>query len=381
MSEPPSRRRRRSLSPPTPRRSTRLRTPSSTRSSPHTFPPSSSNIKKSIQLSIKTQLKTLIKKIEKSEGDSTLPPLHRIPCASIVTFNPTSLSHYTNNQNRVNNSISKLSKKFDIIFLQETKLLANDEQALKSILTNHEVYYSNNPFNTGSNGTSHTAGICTAIPRKFAHSYSVKTLKLPASLQGHALVLFISLVNSDFSLKLINLRLVTPSSNKKEAQETMISELRAALAPYPTKFTIAGGDFNFVEHAQDTTSEFKADSRPAWELFKNDLKLSECSSDLHSFFHRPGTAVEEKNQKSWSARLDRFYISHTEADLTIVKPVVTSDVHTIPPLGERGFNSHVPTSLHFFLRKKVMKGPRRISENIVANEKFVPYTKKFGTNA
>ena len=380
MSAPPSRRRRRCLSPRVlhqSRRSARLRIPPSSPSTTPISPSPSPNNKISIQQSIKNHIKILSKQHEMSDDNNMLPPLHRIPCASIVSFNPTSLSHYTNNQTNINNVISKFSKKCDVIFLQETKLLANDKQALKSILTNHEVYYSNNLHNTGPNATSHTAGICTAVSKKISSKYDIKTLKLPSSLQGHALVLFISLPDSDFSLKLINLRLVTPPCNKTEAQETMISDLHAALTPHPSKFTIVGGDFNFVEHAQDTTSDFKSVQRPAWDNFKKDLKLSECISDLHSFFHIPGAAVEDKNQKSWSARLDRFYISHTEADLTIVKPVVTSDVHTIPPLGERGFNSHVPTSLHFFLRKKVMKGPRRISENIVANEKFVPYTKNF----
>jgi hypothetical protein len=56
---------------------------------------------------------------------------------------------------------------------------------------------------------------------------------------------------------------------------------------------------------------------------------------------------------------------------------VVSDVHTLSSLGDRGFNSHVPTSLHFFLRKKSKTSVRRISDSTVENENFVPYTKKF----
>lgn len=213
MSAPPSRRRRRCLSPRVlhqSRRSARLRIPPSSPSTTPISPSPSPNNKISIQQSIKNHIKILSKQHEMSDDNNMLPPLHRIPCASIVSLNPTSLSHYTNNQTNINNVISKFSKKFDIILLQETKLLANDKQALKSILTNHEVYYSNNLHNTGPNATSHTAGICTAVSKKISSKYDIKTLKLPSSLQGHALVLFISLPDSDFSLKLINLRLVTP---------------------------------------------------------------------------------------------------------------------------------------------------------------------------
>ena len=130
-----------------------------------------------------------------------------------------------------------------------------------------------------------------------------------------------------------------------------------------------------MEHAGDTTSEFRNEARPNWDSLKKELGIFECTSDLHTFFHKP-RPDENLDKKSWSARLDRFYISHSEADLAVVKPVVVSDVHSLASRGEWGFNSHVPTSLHFFLRKKIKNGPRRISESTVENKNFVPYTTK-----
>jgi hypothetical protein len=97
------------------------------------------------------------------------------------------------------------------------------------------------------------------------------------------------------------------------------------------------------------------------------------------FYHKPGVSADSQNP--WSAHLDRFYISHSEADLTVIKPVVVSNVHTFSSLGDRGINSHVPTSLHFFLRRKSTTGPRRISESTMENAKFVPYTKKLWNEA
>ena len=72
---------------------------------------------------------------QQTPDNNSLPSLHQIPCPSIVTFNPTSLSHYTGNQNKINKTLTKFSNKYDVIFLQETKLLAREGQALKTILS------------------------------------------------------------------------------------------------------------------------------------------------------------------------------------------------------------------------------------------------------
>ncbi len=306
----------------------------------------------------------------------SLPPFHQIPCASIVSFNSTSLSHYTQNQNKMNKIIEKFVKRYDIIFLQETKLLAKENQALKTIASNHEVFYSNNLSNTGDNATTYTAGVLTAISKKITSKYKVKVVDLPLCLSGHCLVVHISLPGTDFSIKFINIRLVTPSQNKIAAQEMMIKDLHIALAPLPTKFTVLGGDLNFVECAADTTSKFKIEERPCWENFKKMCSISECHSDLHSFFHKPGTAAGNHSQNMWSARLDRFYISHTEADLAVVKPVVVSDVQAVTSAGDHGINAHIPTSLHFFPRGKKVAGPRRISDATIENKNFAPYTEE-----
>jgi hypothetical protein len=274
--------------------------------------------------------------------------------------------------------LAKFAKKYDIIFLQETKLLALESKAKKTILSNHEVTFSNNPSNTGAKASTYTAGVCTAISRKISKDYNLKTIALPSSLQGHCLVTLISLPGTDFSLKLINIRLLTPELNKLGVQEQMIGDLRGALSSHPSKYTIMGGDFNFVERGEDTTSEFKVESRPQWELFKEEHSLVDCANDLHSFFHKAGAGLPKAPgvQRAWSARLDRFYISHSEADLTVVKPVVVSDVDAIFARGARGVNAHVPTSLQFFTREKKIQGPRRICESTIANPKFTVYTKK-----
>jgi hypothetical protein len=78
--------------------------------------------------------------------------------------------------------------------------------------------------------------------------------------------------------------------NKVGVQEAMIKELWDTVAPHPTKFTILGGDLNFVEHEKDTTSEFRIETRPDWDIFKKKLDIFECVSDLHTLFRKPSPA-------------------------------------------------------------------------------------------
>ena len=250
--------------------------------------PSSSNknhIDNSTQQTIKDFINIHTEAINK---EGVLPPLHQIPSASIVTYNPSSLSRYSNNQNHVNNTLAKFAKKYDIIFLQETKLLALESKALKGILSNHEVTFSNNPSNTGAKASTYTAGVCTAISKKISKDYTLKTIALPPSLLGHCLVTLISLPGTDFSLKLINIRLLTPELDKLGVQEQMIGDLRGALSLHPSKYTIMGGDFNFVERGEDTTSVFKVESRPQWELFRRSTPLSTVPTISTPSFTKPG---------------------------------------------------------------------------------------------
>jgi hypothetical protein len=174
---------------------------------------------------------------------------------------------------------------------------------------------------------------------------------------------------------LINIRLLTPVQDKVAVQESMIMELHKVVSQKPSKYTILGGDFNFVERNEDTTGPFVPVHRPCWERLKEDLGIHDCTSDVHSFFHKPSTG-----SSSWSTRIDRFYVSYTEADLAIIKPVVSSDLHSLINRGELGFNAHVPTSLVFFPRMKEASGRRRIGDSTVENPNFAIYTKKFFDN-
>ena len=301
---------------------------------------------------------------------SPLPPFHQIPCPSIVSYNPTSLSSYSDLSTKVHKKILKLSRNHEIVCLQETKLLANDFSSLKSVLSSHTLFYSNNPENTGAKASTYTAGVCTAVTRSITSQFVTSSIDLHVSLAGHALVIRFELPGSDFSLNLVNIRLVTPPSGKVEAQEVQIKHLLDSLNKHPAKFTIMTGDFNFVEREQDSTSNFPCAPRPMWDSLLDTLSLKDQTSDVHTFFHRP----TDSHCPSWSSRLDRFYISHSEADLLVVKPVASSDTSPLVDAGSIGFNAHVPTSLRFFSRVKSKKGPRRLDDLTVADPSFKKLT-------
>ena len=259
--------------------------------------------------------------------------------------------------------------------LQETKLLANENGALKSVLFTHTLFYSNNPANTGSNASTYTAGVCTALSNTLCSKFVVSTVPLHSSLSGHALALLLCLPGTDFSLLLLNIRLLTPPGDKTTVQEEQVRRLRKSLSHLHPKYTIMTGDFNFVDRHQDTSSTYTHTSRPQWDKLIHKFSLWDVICDSHSFFHRPeGTNI------GWSSRLDRFYISHSEADLAIVRPISSCDNKPLLDAGCKGFNAHLPTSLLFFPRVREHKGARRIADHIIDHDKFVPFTvKKWNT--
>ena len=69
---------------------------------------------------------------------------------------------------------------------------------------------------------------------------------------------------------LINIRLLTPEQGKVGVQESMIKKLHDVISRYPSKYTILGGDLNFVERSEDTTSLFVPTHRPCWDRLKED---------------------------------------------------------------------------------------------------------------
>ena len=333
-----------------PRRSTRIKTTPPLQSTPPTPPdplstpshPPSHPRRSATQSGIRNFIEKLSSP-PSPPPPSSLPPLHQIPCPTIVTYNATSLSCYTPGFNRTLSDIKALGSTHEVVGIQETKLLAGDLNALNSTLPKHKVFYSNNPHNTKSKVSTFTAGIATAVARHITDRYVCSVVPLDPELSGHALVVKVSLPHTDFSLLLINVRLHTGQHSVIE-QEDQVRLLHAAIGAHPTKYTILFGDFNFVEKENDTTSTFSHQNRPHWDSLISSLHLHSVPNDVHTFHHHPS----DKNSPSWSSCLDRFYVSHSEADLTLIKPQIEVQINPLF-VKKGGFNAHLPTTLKFFL--------------------------------
>ena len=318
----------------------------------------------------------------KADIEPYIPPLslplpHHIPCLSVVTYNPTSFSYYTSHRNKFTAELRALAAKNDILYFQETKLLAKENSAHRGTVPKHTLFFSNNPANREVVGLNTcTAGIVTAIRTSILNDFFAIVVELPVELQGHVLVIRLESKISNVKINLINLRLISTSNDKLNEQEKQIEMLGKSLLSFPAAFTFLGGDFNFVERQEDTTSAFTEIERPFWREFLLTHKLQVVKNDVHSFFHIPTNPDSQRR----SANLDRFYISHSEADLAVVSPFVTSDVSALASLRKKGlfeksingdgFNAHIPVALRFVPVTREKSKVRRINDLVLDSPNF-----------
>jgi hypothetical protein len=183
--------------------------------------------------------------------------------------------------------------------------------------------------------------------------------------------------DSPFSVNLINVRFTADSEEKVEKQERQAKLLRESLRTYPAKYTIMGGDFNFIERESDTTSpDFSVASRKEWDELCSELKLRYIPNDVHTFFSVPSDGSTPR-----SSALDRFYISHSEADLSVVEPMAFSNTSSLTSWASsssrgNGLNAHIPVSLKFIPTAPKEKKCIRICDDVLDSDSFVPWAEQ-----
>ena len=200
-----------------------------------------------------------------------------------------------------------LANNHDITFFQETNLLDREDRYLKKILPpGFSDYY--------SSLNSTTAGVAIVVSPKIASTHTIAEIPLPPCLQGYALLLELT-PKDGATFYVLNVYFDSHSSANRTKQ---ILTLNRAL-PY-MHFLILGGDFNFVEdkHHDTSTHSKHYDSTKAfaqaWGDFKSKLRLKEVFQRTHTFVS--GRYLET----TVSSRLDRFYISYSEADWATTRP-------------------------------------------------------------
>ena len=273
----------------------------------------------------------------------TPPPKTTLPIPTISTYNVTSLSAYARDRatkirkGKILTDIKDLSKHSDIIMLQETRLNINGTyHTLHSRFPGWQIHYNNPNDNKG--------GTLVIISPTYKNRYHITTENLKSDLAiGHAQCLrFDPKPNTTPNLlpfRLLNIYLPTGENvtNKRT------NHLRYLLNIPNDIHLITGGDYNFVEYSDDTTGNFDhnyhelhGEAQTLWHKFINKHQLWEVAQDTHTQY-----AINKTNPtKSRTSRIDRFYISHNEADNTLYTPHthVTNTKHSILNYIHRKYN-------------------------------------------
>ena len=206
----------------------------------------------------------------------------------------------------------------DFIFGQESHLGPDDKNALEGIYKHSgaKIYYSNR--------NSRSAGVFTIIPAHIVQDYCTEVVEVGSEWEGYTLVVRCLpkvTVPKGKSILLINFYGVPGDNETKRKQQ-----LEAILQVPKEDYVYFGGDMNFVETQNETgpyprTEEFWK----VWQRFNKDFGLREAYQPLPTRYQ-----LNREVKGSTASRLDRIYLSHSEADLTITYPwayVVTSQTN------------------------------------------------------
>jgi hypothetical protein len=249
------------------------------------------------------------------------------------------------------NHITHLLRTNDIICLQETHLGSLERQVLSLYFPSHHIFYNN--LRRGRGGT------LTIISPEFARSYAITEVPLSSRANGRVQVLrFSSRFNPSqprSSFVIINVYLT--SGHSGPALKSKYRELRTLRALTPDVPIFLAGDFNFVEHIDDSASGTRdtfltGQALTEWDLLVDRLGLTEVHQPLDTFFRLASDSAHSR-----TSRLDRIYSSLTGAEGMLVNlsafiPHTTYDpasafqsAQTTHPGKKLGCFDHAPVSL------------------------------------
>ena len=190
----------------------------------------------------------------------------------------------------------------------DTRLALGDRQAFRSLGPKHGYYYSN------CAATETAGGIFTLVSPYLRNNYDITQVDLPATAAGRVLALeFVSKATAKQRMPFYAAAVyLSPGAAEKERME----QLQALSCLHHGHHLFLYGDFNFVERPQDTTSEsdYYSHSEEFTQFWNKFLRRRRLRELLHPVFTYTNNDA--------GSRLDRFYISHSEADATLFQPTV-----------------------------------------------------------
>ena len=283
-----------------------------------------------------------------------------LPHFSFLSQNQNSLSVYTTSatgrarRENIRSNLAYYARQFNILCLQETQLQSSDSTSLKGLpfLRRHTVLYGNGDGR---------AGVVTILPALVTSCYDFSEPEVPAEIQGHVHITNLTpLAANRLPFQIFNLYL--PSNG--ELRLLVLQFIRSQLLVGQHHYVC--GDFNFVESTDDgsmlAAQALSAPERAIWEEFCVLGGLMEVSQPTHTYYR-----FDRNSGKIHSSRLDRFYVSHRPADLTVAAPAcqiasapfsllklhrIRASAANEPegPHSRAGFEAapdHYPVSLHF----------------------------------
>jgi ribonuclease HI/exonuclease III len=257
------------------------------------------------------------------KGYQPTTKIPHITAASIninsLSSNPTDPKSTKAQRHRyVIDTITTLLSTNHILMIQETHLATNDERSLAKDFPDHTILY--------NNGSLGRAGTIIMLHNTLKQTYHIRPRKLdhPAAGRVQVVRLYPKLTregdaprnHKSYPIQLINFYLPAHSHNEKRAPLQALLQLKR----HKQMYTVAMGDFNFVEHPGDHTPLSRTvlldhTTERYWSRVLRRFKLSELAQPIHTYYH-----ITSSLESSRSSRIDRIYTSYSQADTCVVHP-------------------------------------------------------------
>ena len=250
-----------------------------------------------------------------------------IPTFSFVVQNLNSASSNstsTSSRNRQRNlkaNHKALQTQFDIIGYVDTRLHPNDKHSYNALNPRGANIY-NNRIDSKDNSAG---GTVLSVAPYIKNNYNIIPYKLGAVCNSHAqAVLFQPKPSSNKIRKLpfvVILLYLPTGANAHERRSAILNNIRSII---PNNIhTYCGGDFNFVDTDEDTSSPsgkhtIPTAARQSWLNYVKYYKLVERHQPGHTFYRVP---KDKELDKLVTSRLDRIYTNHSEIDCALFMPV------------------------------------------------------------
>ncbi len=263
------------------------------------------------------------------------------PVPRILSYNIRSLSFYSTGQRALKRRISIFNalhdfiKDHDIICLQETHLAPTESFALDSLPS---CVISRNNADISHGGT-----IIIDTPN-ILRFYSPQDIPLVPIANGYVQLRRYNPISSTHKpFQLFNIYF--KSGGDFLFNSSLISAMSRVDSSFPTFMC---GDFNFIEHPEDSTSSSPsfppASFLTSFSAFKSKFSLIDPPHASHTFFH---LTADPSSPYCWSSRIDRFLLPSFFLDNPIVAPSISTPFHfTNFKIGkdnvDLSFSDHLP---------------------------------------